>query len=119
MYSIPAYCSLYKFRYNFGDIFGDNNFVIYTYTIVRLFTLSVYFYYFLVITHIYISGTGKTLLANAVATEANVPIFSFKGSELDEVEKIRDLFEVFHDTNDDTGSCVIFIDNIETLGCKF
>ena len=54
-----------------------------------------------------------------MATEANVPIFSFKGSELDEVEKIRDLFEVFHDTNDDTGSCVIFIDDIETLGCKF
>ena len=74
---------------------------------------------FLVIIHIYILGTGKTLLANAVASEANVPIFSFKGSELDEVDKIRDLFEVFHDTNDDTGSCVIFIDDIETLGCKF
>ena len=74
---------------------------------------------FLVIIHIYILGTGKSLLANAVASEANVPIFSFKGSELDEVEKIRDWFEVFHDTNEDTGSCVIFIDDIETLGCKF
>jgi AAA+ superfamily predicted ATPase len=76
-------------------------------------------YWLFLITFIYILGTGKTLLANAVASEANVPIFSFKGSELDEVEKIRDLFEVFHDTNDDTGSCVIFIDNIDTLGCKF
>ncbi len=63
-------------------------------------------------------GTGKTLLAKAVAGEANVPFFSISGSEFVEVyvgvgaARVRDLFEQAKGT----GSCIIFIDELDALG---
>ncbi|PIS08843.1 cell division protein FtsH [Candidatus Beckwithbacteria bacterium CG10_big_fil_rev_8_21_14_0_10_34_10] len=64
------------------------------------------------------SGTGKTLLAQAVAGEANVPFFSMAGSEFMEMlvgvgaSRVRDLFS----TAKKAGSSIIFIDEIDAIG---
>ncbi len=64
------------------------------------------------------SGTGKTLLAQAVAGEANVPFFSMAGSEFMEMlvgvgaSRVRDLF----DTAKKAGSSIIFIDELDAIG---
>jgi len=64
------------------------------------------------------SGTGKTLLARAVAGEANVPFFSMAGSEFMEMlvgvgaSRVRDLFN----TAKKTGASIIFIDEIDAIG---
>jgi cell division protease FtsH len=64
------------------------------------------------------SGTGKTLLAQAVAGEANVPFFSMAGSEFMEMlvgvgsARMRDLFK----TAKKAGSSIIFIDEIDAIG---
>jgi len=65
-------------------------------------------------------GTGKTLLAKAVAGEANVPFFSISGSEFVEMfvgmgaAKVRDLFKQANEK----APCIIFIDEIDTIGKK-
>lgn len=65
-------------------------------------------------------GTGKTLLARAVAGEAGVPFFSIAGSEFVEMfvgmgaSKVRDLFKQANEK----APCIIFIDEIETIGKK-
>ena len=65
-------------------------------------------------------GTGKTLLAKAVAGEANVPFFSFSGSEFVELfggmgaSKVRDLFKQANEK----APCIVFIDEIDTIGKK-
>lgn len=65
-------------------------------------------------------GTGKTLLARAVAGEAKVPFFSMSGSEFVEMfvgmgaAKVRDLFKQANDK----APCIIFIDEIDTIGKK-
>jgi cell division protease FtsH len=65
-------------------------------------------------------GTGKTLLAKAVAGEAKVPFFSITGSEFVEMfvgmgaAKVRDLFKQAKEK----APCIIFIDEIDTLGKK-
>ncbi len=64
------------------------------------------------------SGTGKTLLARAVAGEAGVPFFSMAGSEFMEVlvgvgaSRVRDLFQ----TAKQNAPAIIFIDEIESIG---
>lgn len=64
------------------------------------------------------AGTGKTLLARAVAGEANVPFLSMAGSEFMEMlvgvgaSRARDLF----DTAKKTAPCIIFIDEIDAIG---
>lgn len=64
------------------------------------------------------AGTGKTLLAKAVASEADVPFFSVAGSEFMEMlvgvgsARVRDLFE----TAKKSAPSLIFIDEIETIG---
>lgn len=64
------------------------------------------------------SGTGKTLLAKAVAGEAGVPFFSLSGSEFVEMfvgvgaSRVRDLF----DQAKSKTPCIIFIDEIDTIG---
>ena len=66
------------------------------------------------------SGTGKTLLAKAVAGEANVPFFSISGSEFVEMfvgmgaAKVRDLFKQANEK----APCIVFIDEIDTIGKK-
>ena len=66
------------------------------------------------------TGTGKTLLARAVAGEAGVPFFHAAGSEFDEVlvgqgaRRVRDLFK----TAKTRAPCVVFIDEIDTVGGK-
>jgi cell division protease FtsH len=65
-------------------------------------------------------GTGKTLMAKAVAGEAGVPFFAVSGSDFVQVyvgvgaSRIRDLFKKARDY----GKCVIFIDEIDALGKK-
>lgn len=65
-------------------------------------------------------GTGKTLLAQAVAGEANVPFFSISGSEFVEMfvgmgaAKVRDLFK----QAGEKAPCIVFIDEIDTIGKK-
>ena len=66
------------------------------------------------------SGTGKTLLAKAVAGEAKVPFFSISGSEFVEMfvgmgaAKVRDLFKQANEK----APCIVFIDEIDTIGKK-
>ena len=63
-------------------------------------------------------GTGKTLLAKAVAGEANVPFFSISGSDVVEMfvgvgaSRVRDLFKEAAKV----APCIIFIDEIDTIG---
>ena len=65
-------------------------------------------------------GTGKTMLAKAVAGEANVPFFSMSGSEFVEMfvgmgaSKVRDLFSQAKDK----APCIVFIDEIDAIGKK-
>ncbi|KAH7640833.1 ATP-dependent zinc metalloprotease yme1l1 [Dermatophagoides farinae] len=65
-------------------------------------------------------GTGKTLLARAVAGEAGVPFFHAAGPEFDEIlvgqgaKRVRDLFA----TAKQKAPCVIFIDEIDSVGAK-
>ena len=65
-------------------------------------------------------GTGKTMLAKAVAGEANVPFFSMSGSEFVEMfvgmgaSKVRDLFK----QAGEKAPCIVFIDEIDTIGKK-
>ena len=65
-------------------------------------------------------GTGNTLLAKAVAGEANVPFFSISGSEFVEMfvgmgaAKVRDLFKQANEK----APCIVFIDEIDTIGKK-
>lgn len=65
-------------------------------------------------------GTGKTLLAKAVAGEAKVPFFSISGSEFVEMfvgmgaARVRDLFKQAQEK----APCIIFIDEIDTIGKK-
>ena len=65
-------------------------------------------------------GTGKTMLAKAVAGEANVPFFSIPGSEFVEMfvgmgaSKVRDLFKQAKEK----APCIVFIDEIDAIGQK-
>ena len=66
------------------------------------------------------TGTGKTILARAVAGEAKVPFFSISGSEFVEMfvgmgaAKVRDLFKQANEK----APCIVFIDEIDTIGKK-
>ena len=65
-------------------------------------------------------GTGKTMLAKAVAGDANVPFFSMSGSEFVEMfvgmgaSKVRDLFKQAKEK----APCIVFIDEIDAIGKK-
>ncbi len=65
-------------------------------------------------------GTGKTMLAKAVAGESNVPFFSMSGSEFVEMfvgmgaSKVRDLFNQAQEK----APCIVFIDEIDAIGKK-
>ena len=65
-------------------------------------------------------GTGKTMLAKAVAGEANIPFFSISGSEFVEMfvgmgaSKVRDLFKQAKEK----APCIVFIDEIDAIGQK-
>ena len=65
-------------------------------------------------------GTGKTMLAKAVAGESNVPFFSISGSEFVEMfvgmgaSKVRDLFKQAKEK----APCIVFIDEIDSIGQK-
>ena len=65
-------------------------------------------------------GTGKTMLAKAVAGESNVPFFSISGSEFVEMfvgmgaSKVRDLFKQAKEK----APCIVFIDEIDAIGHK-
>ena len=64
------------------------------------------------------TGTGKTLLARAVAGEANVPFYTISGSEFVEMfvgvgaGRVRDMFKKAKQT----APCIIFIDEIDAVG---
>ena len=66
------------------------------------------------------TGTGKTMLAKAVAGESNVPFFSISGSEFVEMfvgmgaSKVRDLFKQAKEK----APCIVFIDEIDAIGQK-
>src|SRR5690606_922932 len=63
-------------------------------------------------------GTGKTLLAKAIAGEAKVPVFSISGSDFVEIivvvgaSRVRDMFE----QTKKQSPCIIFIDEIDAVG---
>ena len=65
-------------------------------------------------------GTGKTLLARAIAGEAKVPFFTISGSDFVEMfvgvgaSRVRDMFE----TAKKHAPCIIFIDEIDAIGRK-
>lgn len=65
-------------------------------------------------------GTGKTMLAKAVAGEANVPFYSFSGSDFVEMfvgvgaSRVRDLFKVAKENS----PCIVFIDEIDAVGAS-
>ena len=65
-------------------------------------------------------GTGKTMLAKAIAGEANAPFFSMSGSEFVEMfvgmsaSKVRDLFK----KKKEKAPCIVFIDEIDAIGQK-
>jgi len=65
-------------------------------------------------------GTGKTLLAKAIAGEANVPFFSISGSDFVEMfvgvgaSRVRDLFRMAKESS----PCIIFLDEIDAVGRK-
>lgn len=65
-------------------------------------------------------GTGKTMLAKAVAGESNVPFFSISGSEFVEMfvgmgaSKVRDLFKQAKEK----APCIVFVDEIDAIGTK-
>lgn len=66
------------------------------------------------------SGTGKTLVARAIASEASVPFFSIAGSEFDEIyagvgaSRVRSIFSQAKKQ----APCIIFIDEIDSIGGK-
>jgi len=67
-------------------------------------------------------GCGKTLLAKAIATEANVPFLSMAGSEFVEIfvgvgsSRVRKLFKKARSLAHAYGSCIIFIDELDVIG---
>lgn len=69
-------------------------------------------------------GTGKTLVAKAIAGEANVPFFYMSGAEFDEIfvgvgaGRVKGLFNSARKYAKKYGSCIIFIDEIDSLGGK-
>jgi ATP-dependent Zn protease len=69
-------------------------------------------------------GTGKTLMAKAAATEANIPFLYASGSEFvnkyvgQGAKNVRDLFQQARNTVKNKGSCIIFIDEIDAVGYR-
>jgi len=67
-------------------------------------------------------GCGKTLLAKAIATEANMPFISMSGSEFVEIfvgvgaSRVRKLFQKAREYAYAEGACIVFIDEIEVIG---
>ena len=65
-------------------------------------------------------GTGKTLIAKAIAGEAGVPFISMSGSDFKELyvglgaKRVRDMFKIARDN----APCIIFIDEIDAIGAK-
>ena len=69
-------------------------------------------------------GCGKTYLAKAIATEANIPFLAISGSSFDEIfigvgaSKIRKLFKEARTLAEGYGGCIIFIDEMDSVGTK-
>ncbi|MEW6534642.1 MAG: AAA family ATPase [Candidatus Auribacterota bacterium] len=67
-------------------------------------------------------GCGKTLLAKAIASEANIPFISMAGSEFVEVfvgvgaSRVRKLFKNARQMAYDNGACIVFIDELDVIG---